>query len=76
VQQCTERTGGKWNYLPSVQPRFAAQSSDVTWPTHEWPRGESVHQDELDAVVDEMFTDEDLALTNAVRRRARWQGPL
>jgi len=54
------------DYLPSVQPRFVAQNSDVTWPTHEWPRGESVNQDELDAVVDEMFTDEDLALTNAV----------
>jgi CubicO group peptidase (beta-lactamase class C family) len=52
--------------LPSVQPRFAAQKSDVAWPTHEWPRGESVNQGELDAVVDEMFTDEKLALTNAV----------
>ena len=54
------------NELPSLRPRFAAQSSDVAWPTHEWPRAESVNQDELDAVVDEMFTDEDLALTNAV----------
>ena len=52
--------------LPSVQPRFAAQRSDVAWPTNEWPRGESDHQDELDAVVDEMFTDESLAITNAV----------
>jgi len=52
--------------LPSVQPRFAAQKSDVAWPTHEWPRGESANQDELDAVVDEMFSDENLAVTNAV----------
>ena len=54
------------DHLPSVQPRFAPQPSDVAWPTHEWPRGESANQAELDAVVDEMFTDEDLALTNAV----------
>ncbi len=52
--------------LASVEPRFAAQESGVAWPTHEWPRGESAHQDELDAVVDEMFTHEDLAITNAV----------
>jgi CubicO group peptidase (beta-lactamase class C family) len=54
------------DHLPSIAPRFAAQKTDVAWPTHEWPRGESAHQDELDAVVDEMFTDEDLATTNAV----------
>jgi CubicO group peptidase (beta-lactamase class C family) len=52
--------------LPLVQPRFAPQKSDVAWPTLEWPRGESANQDELDAVVDEMFTDENLAVTNAV----------
>jgi CubicO group peptidase (beta-lactamase class C family) len=52
--------------LPSVTPRFAAQDPDVPWPTHEWPRGTSAHQDELDHVVDEMFTVEDLAVTNAV----------
>ena len=52
--------------LPSVQPRFAPWKSDVAWPTLEWPRGESANQDELDAVVDEMFTDENLAVTNAV----------
>jgi CubicO group peptidase (beta-lactamase class C family) len=52
--------------LPTVRPRFAAQPPDVAWPTNEWPRGESAHQDELDAVVDEMFTDEELAVTNAV----------
>ena len=52
--------------LPSVQPRFAAQPSGVAWPTYEWPRGEMANQDELDAVVDEMFTEEKLAVTNAV----------
>jgi CubicO group peptidase (beta-lactamase class C family) len=52
--------------LPVVQPRFAAQKSDVAWPTREWPRGVSEHQDELDAVVDEMFSHDDLAITNAV----------
>jgi CubicO group peptidase (beta-lactamase class C family) len=52
--------------LPSVQPRFVAQPPDVSWPTREWPTGVSRHQDELDAVVGEMFTAEDLAVTNAV----------
>jgi CubicO group peptidase (beta-lactamase class C family) len=52
--------------LPSVQPRFGPQPDGVAWPTREWPRGEHAHQGELDAVVDEMFTDEDLAVTNAV----------
>jgi CubicO group peptidase (beta-lactamase class C family) len=52
--------------LPSVQPRFVAQPAGVAWPTSEWPRGESPNQAELDAVVDEMFSDERLAITNAV----------
>jgi CubicO group peptidase (beta-lactamase class C family) len=52
--------------LPSVQPRFAPQPADVAWPTSAWPRGESTHQEELDAVVDDMFTDQELAVTNAV----------
>jgi CubicO group peptidase (beta-lactamase class C family) len=52
--------------VPSVQPRFASQPEGVAWPTREWPRGVHAHQGELDAVVDEMFTDEDLAETNAV----------
>ena len=52
--------------LPSVQPRFVAQKSDVAWPTNEWPRGACANQGELDAVVDEMFSDENLAITNAV----------
>jgi CubicO group peptidase (beta-lactamase class C family) len=52
--------------LPQVQPRFAPQPPHVAWPTREWPVGESAHQGELDAVVDEMFSDDDLAVTNAV----------
>ncbi|MGB8196282.1 MAG: serine hydrolase [Acidimicrobiales bacterium] len=54
------------NDLPSVQPRFAPQPEGVAWPTREWPRGTHAHQDELDAVVEEMFIHDDLALTNAV----------
>ncbi len=52
--------------LPRVEPRFAPQSADVEWPGTTWPRGTSDHQDELEAVVDEMFSDERLAVTNAV----------
>ena len=52
--------------VPSVEPRFAPQPTDVEWPTLEWPRGESPHQEELDAVVDEMFSAEEMAVTNAV----------
>jgi CubicO group peptidase (beta-lactamase class C family) len=52
--------------VPSVQPRFAAQPEGVAWPTREWPRGVHAHQGELDAAVDEMFSEADLAETNAV----------
>ncbi|MGC2175897.1 MAG: serine hydrolase, partial [Acidimicrobiales bacterium] len=52
--------------MPSVQPRFASQPEGLAWPTREWPRGVHAHQGELDALVDEMFSDEDLAETNAV----------
>jgi CubicO group peptidase (beta-lactamase class C family) len=38
----------------------------VSWPTNGWPRGASAHQEALEKVVDEMFTDEDLGITNAV----------
>jgi CubicO group peptidase (beta-lactamase class C family) len=38
----------------------------VDWPTAEWSRAAHPRHDELDAVVDEMFTDEELAITNAV----------
>jgi CubicO group peptidase (beta-lactamase class C family) len=52
--------------LPQVRPNFAAQPGGVPWPTQRWPRGTSVHQEELERVVDEMFSDEELAETNAV----------
>ncbi len=52
--------------LPHVKPRFAPQPSGVAWPTREWPRGTSPHQEELEQVVDQMFNDEALAITNAV----------
>jgi CubicO group peptidase (beta-lactamase class C family) len=52
--------------LPEVTPQFAPQPSNVAWPTTQWPRGTSDHHDELDRVVDQMFNDEQLAVTNAV----------
>src|SRR5487761_2727446 len=52
--------------ISSVTPRFAAQPEGVSWPTHEWPRGRHENHVELESVVDEMFTREDLAVTNAV----------
>lgn len=52
--------------LPHVKPRFAPQPPGVAWPTQEWPRGTSPHQEELEQVVDQMFSDEALAVTNAV----------
>jgi CubicO group peptidase (beta-lactamase class C family) len=52
--------------LPNVKPRFAPQPPGVAWPTQEWPRGTSPHQEELEQVVDQMFSDEALAITNAV----------
>ena len=52
--------------LPDVQPSFVPQPHEVTWPTIEWPRGASAHQEALEKVVDEMFTVEDLGITNAV----------
>lgn len=51
---------------PQVRPTFAPQPGGVPWPTQQWPRGTSAHQDELERVVDEMFSDEELAETNAV----------
>lgn len=52
--------------LPSIQPKFVTQPPEVPWPTKEWPRGRSPHHDELEAVVDDLFTDEALGATNAV----------
>ena len=52
--------------LPLTTPRFAPQPSSVPWPTQQWPRGETSNQADLEAVVDEMFTSDELAITNAV----------
>ncbi len=52
--------------LPEVRPGFAPQPSGVAWPTRGWPRGSSTKQGELNAVVDEMFADQELSVTNAV----------
>ena len=52
--------------LPLITPAFAAATPRVDWPTAEWPRATHAQHDELDKVVDEMFTREDLAITNAV----------
>lgn len=52
--------------LPNIRASFAPQPDGVSWPAHEWPRGESAHQEALERVVDEAFTHEDLSVTNAV----------
>jgi CubicO group peptidase (beta-lactamase class C family) len=52
--------------LPHVTPKFSPQPSSVTWPTINWLRGTLAEQQALDDVVDEMFTDAELAVTNAV----------
>lgn len=52
--------------LPLITPAFAVATPGVEWPTAEWPRATHARNDELHAVVDEMFTREDLAITNAV----------
>ncbi len=53
-------------YLSPVEPAAAPSPPDVAWPTTTWPRGTHSHQAELEAVVDQAFSDEDLAITNAV----------
>jgi CubicO group peptidase (beta-lactamase class C family) len=52
--------------IPQITPRFADQSPSVAWPTTTWPRGEVANQEDLEHVVDEMFTNDELAVTNAV----------
>ena len=53
-------------YLSPVEPAAAPSPPDVDWPTTTWPRGRHSHQAELESVVDQAFSDEDLAITNAV----------
>ena len=52
--------------LPLVTPAFVDQGANGEWPTEGWPRGLHHRQFELDAVVDELFTRDDLAVTTAV----------
>jgi CubicO group peptidase (beta-lactamase class C family) len=52
--------------VPHVPPKFSPQPSNVTWPTVMWSRGTNANQQTLDTVVDEMFSDANLAVTNAV----------
>ena len=52
--------------LPLIVPAFAPQPPGVAWPTDEWPRGGHPRQSELESVVDDAFTKDELALTNAV----------
>jgi CubicO group peptidase (beta-lactamase class C family) len=53
-------------HLPHIEPAVAPPPPDVDWPTTTWPRGTHAHQAKLEAVVDEAFTDEEMATTNAV----------
>ena len=50
--------------LPSITPRWCDQPADTPWPTDDWPEG--ARRADLDAVVDDCFTEADLAETNAV----------
>lgn len=52
--------------LPHVEPTFAGQPADVDWPRAQWPRGIFERQLELERVVDEAFSLDELASTNAV----------
>ncbi|MBW4078411.1 MAG: serine hydrolase [Acidobacteria bacterium] len=52
--------------LPSVTPRFVDQPEGVAWPSDEWPRATCASQAALERIVDEAFTRDDLAVTNAV----------
>jgi CubicO group peptidase (beta-lactamase class C family) len=52
--------------VPHVTPRLCPQPSGVAWPTVTWPQGTLANQRDLDNVVDEMFKNDELALTNAV----------
>lgn len=52
--------------LPDITPSYAPQPEGVAWPTDQWPRAASPRRHDLERVVDELFTLDDLAVTNAV----------
>jgi CubicO group peptidase (beta-lactamase class C family) len=52
--------------LPRITPSFAPQPEGVAWPIEQWPRGTHPQQANLDLVVDQIFTNDELAATNAV----------
>ena len=52
--------------LPRIQPSFAPQPVGVPWPTGQWPRATHPRQRALETVVEEAFSSEALARTNAV----------
>src|SRR5665213_3174976 len=66
VAQCVRSRGEDMSELPSITANYAPQSVDVPWPTEEWPRGTIGRQHELERLVDQAFSDDELAVTNAV----------
>jgi CubicO group peptidase (beta-lactamase class C family) len=66
VAQYVTEPEGLMDSLPTIVPRFAPQPPGVPWPTEHWPRSESEPAGELAQLVEELFTREDLAVTNAV----------
>jgi CubicO group peptidase (beta-lactamase class C family) len=52
--------------LPHITARFAPQPAGLAWPTNEWPRATDPRHADIERVVNELFTDDDLAVTNAV----------
>jgi CubicO group peptidase (beta-lactamase class C family) len=53
-------------HLPHIEPAAVLPPPDVPWPTTEWPRGTHTRQADLEELVDQAFTDQELATTNAV----------
>ena len=52
--------------IPRVTPAFAPQPPGVTWPSDTWPGASEPPSSALQEVVDEAFTLDELAITNAV----------
>ncbi|HUY42372.1 MAG TPA: serine hydrolase [Acidimicrobiales bacterium] len=52
--------------LPSLTPRFSTQPPDVAWPTRAWTKTTSPRHGELETLVDALFDDPHIGVTNAV----------